>query len=129
MRRRTWPITSAMDEATLRRPEPPFKKVEASWAEQRAYLGQAVEALGDTPFADQARDHLKTLEPVRPDTQGFERVSDVSTLFETAHFSLRFDAGAGAIAHLLPTRTGRTWAAPDNLLGMDPVSDFFAGRL
>jgi hypothetical protein len=99
------------------RTKPPFLKMESSWTEQRAYLDRALEGLGDTSFAEEARNHLKTLVPVHPDMQGFESVSELSTLFETAHFSLRFDAATGSINRLVQKQTGRNWATPDHLLG------------
>jgi hypothetical protein len=99
------------------RSEPPFLKMEASWTEQRAYLDQAMVALGNTSWAEEARDHLKMLEPIRPDMGGFQPLSDLSEIFETDHFFIRFDAATGSVDRLVQKQTGRTWATPDHLLG------------
>jgi Domain of unknown function (DUF5054) len=99
------------------RAEPSFRKMEASWTEQRAYLDQAIETLGDTLFAQAARDQLKLLQPVRPDVQNYDLVPDLSARFETAHYSLRFDPRTGAIDRLVRKQTGRNWAGAEHLLG------------
>ena len=54
---------------------PNFQTFEASWAEQRAYLTQAVSALGDTPLAAEARARLAALRPAPPDLNGFSRLN------------------------------------------------------
>jgi len=106
--------------------EPSYRKMEASWAEQRAYLNQAIEALGDTSLAELARDHLKLLEPVRPNRQGFQSVLDKSSLFETDHFFLRFDAGTGAVDRLVRKQGGRIWAGSDHWWGWIRYQTFSA---
>lgn len=95
-----------------------FKKLESSWVEQRAYLDQAIKALGDSGLIDEAINHLNKIEPIVPDKCGFEKVSDVATEFETAHFAIGFDASCGAISHLLDKKAKQTWAAGKHLMGL-----------
>ena len=99
------------------RSEPAFQKMEASWAEQRAYLDRAVAELGATEFARQARACLQTLEPVRPNTRDYEAVADGLSEFDTAHFSIRVNDRTGAIDSLTSKRSGRVWANQDQVLG------------
>jgi hypothetical protein len=95
-----------------------FKKLERSWAEQRAYLRLAVQALGSSPLADEVQIRLNDIEPKVPSKLGFESVSDLSTVFDTQHFTVGFDASCGAISHLVDKRTRRQWASADCMLGL-----------
>ncbi|HEX6385788.1 MAG TPA: DUF5054 domain-containing protein, partial [Anaerolineae bacterium] len=95
-----------------------FQKVAASWAEQRAYLEGAIEALGNSPFAREAHARLKAIEPGIPDGDGYAIVSDLSRDFDTTHFVLRFNPSCGAVAGLLDKKSGQRWASSDHLLGL-----------
>jgi Domain of unknown function (DUF5054) len=95
-----------------------FKKMEASWQEQRAYVTRAVEALGDSPLAAEATKRLKVIEPVYPDHSGFEEIADPSAAFETTRFSLRFDPVHGGLVSLVEKSTGRQWASANHVLGL-----------
>jgi hypothetical protein len=95
-----------------------FKTFESSWVEQRAYLAQAIRALGDSSLADEANLRLKEIEPTPPNKLGFEQVSDVATVFDTAHFAIGFDPDSGAVAYLVDKKTKQTWAAGEHLLGV-----------
>ncbi len=94
-----------------------FKKMEASWQEQRAYVTRAVQALGQSALATEALKRLKAIEPARPDLAGFEAVADLSAEFETARFKLRFDPNLGGLTSLFDKSTGRDWASTDHVLG------------
>ena len=95
-----------------------FKMLETSWAEQRAYLDHSIQALGDSPLAVEAVHRLKYLQPKVPDRIGFEEVSDIATVFETAHFAIGFDVGYGAVSHLIDKKTQKKWASSKHLLGL-----------
>lgn len=91
-----------------------FKKMEASWQEQRAYVHAAVEALPSL-LKREAVERLAALVPERPDRVGFVPVSDVSQPFELAQFSVAFDPQLGCLTRL---KMGEVdWAGPDNPLG------------
>lgn len=98
------------------RNEAPFKKMEASWDEQRAYLRRALNALGDTPFAGRARAELEAQDPTRPDKSGYTAV-DPGQPFQTRHFGLGLDASTGTIIHLIEKSTGRNWASSNSSMG------------
>lgn len=93
-----------------------YQLFEASWAEQRGYLQQAVDALDGTPFATEARQALDELRPTRPDLRGWQRLLSFDRL-ETEHFSLRFDEISGALTSLREKAAGREWAAAGRRLG------------
>lgn len=95
-----------------------FRKLESSWAEQRAYLGQAVEGLIASPLAVEAQSRLEDIRPKMPSRLGSEHVPDLTAAFDTDHFLLRFDASQGAISSLVDKRSGREWASGDCLIGL-----------
>jgi hypothetical protein len=95
-----------------------FKMVAASWAEQRDYIAQAVRALGDSSFSEEARSKLSAIEPALLGKAGFEAVEDIDRTFATTHFSLRFDSASGAIAYLFDHAKEKNWADGDHLLGL-----------
>jgi hypothetical protein len=100
------------------RKTPLFRQFEASWTEQRAYLDEALKALGNTSLADEAKKRLQAIRPTRPSKHGFHLVSDLSTCFETPHFDIVFDAASGAIAYLHDKIYKREWASAQNLIGL-----------
>jgi hypothetical protein len=101
------------------------KRFEASWAEQRAYITQAVEALGSGPLAGEAKERLNALTPAKPSRRGMRRVAVPEDTMETAHFEIAFDP-AGAICHLRDMKTGRRWADARHTLGLFRYETFSA---
>ncbi|MBX2998145.1 MAG: DUF5054 domain-containing protein [Caldilineaceae bacterium] len=89
----------------------------ASWAEQRAYVDTAIDALGDTVFTREARQALAQLVPAEPDLTGYADVTTHSHPFETTHFRLDFDEDSGAITSLVAKADGSTWATPSQPVG------------
>ena len=99
------------------RKQPNFVKVESSWKEQRAYVDQAIRALGKTPLAVEANNRLKSIVPTYPDLARYKKVTQRSSTFETAHFALAFDPEHGGISHVKDRATGRVWASGKQSLG------------
>lgn len=95
-----------------------WRRFEASWAEQRAYLTDAVAALNDQTLQGEANTVLNDAVPRPPDQAGYTWLEDIPQEFETAHFVVGFDAQTGALNRLTDKGTGRDWAAPDHLLGL-----------
>ncbi len=91
-----------------------FKKMEASWQEQRAYIDSAVEALPPL-IGREARERLAGLAPVRLERVGFAPISDMSQQFELAQFSIAFDPQLGCLTRLKTRDVD--WAGPQNPLG------------
>ncbi len=89
-----------------------FRKVEASWAEQREYLKAAVESL-DSTRAFEARQRLAQIVPARPEKTAFVPVAERA--FETRHFLIGFD-DTGSIIRLANRATGHDWAGADHPL-------------
>jgi hypothetical protein len=63
--------TYTRDQLRAARELPAFQHFEASWAEQRSYLDEALAALGATPLAAAASAALETLAPARPELEGY----------------------------------------------------------
>jgi hypothetical protein len=106
-----------VDQLRTARARPNFRRFEASWAEQRGYLRDAIASLGDSPLAQEASDRLAALAPRRPDTSGFTR-AEPPAIVETAHFRVGLNPHTGAIATLVDTASGRDWAGADQGLGL-----------
>jgi hypothetical protein len=96
------------------RSQPNYQKFEASWAEQRAYIDQALSALKGTPLHAEAQAALANTVPQRPEMAQWKRVANPAAIFETQHFNLRFDMLSGAINYLRAP-SGRDWAAGSKL--------------
>jgi hypothetical protein len=100
------------------RQTPKFAAFAASWAEQRAYLDKAIEALGESPLAEEARIAMKIVAPQRPQTTSFATLTDWSALRQTAHFIVGLDPVTGALAHLEAPALGRMLADREHQLGL-----------
>lgn len=94
---------------------PNFQVFEASWAEKRAYIDSAVDALEDTPLACEARARLAAIHPRQPDLSGWQALPLANQSVDLPQASLEFDAQTGTIIHL-QTASGYDWAAPDHPL-------------
>jgi hypothetical protein len=101
--------------AHMRHSDPQFRRFEASWDEQRAYLDQALTALDGTPLRAEADQHLRAIAPQRTDRAGYRPLS--AAQFETAHWHVGIDCETGAL-NLLTTRLGGVrWADESHLIG------------
>ncbi len=94
-----------------------FKAFEKSWEEQRAYIDEALAALGNTPAKKLAKKRIKESEPRIPKKTGFTRVSPKQKL-DTTHFTVCFDEKTGAITELKDKKTRKNWASKRNPLGL-----------
>jgi Domain of unknown function (DUF5054) len=99
------------------RGQPNFQKMEVSWQEQRDYIDEALNALGNSPLAQDAREALKRLEPVRPVVAARMRIADPFVPLETRHWQFRFD-GRGALVQLKEKESGRAWASSSHPIGL-----------
>jgi hypothetical protein len=100
------------------RDQPNFLKMEESWQEQRAYLDQALDALGNPPLADEARHRLETLTPMRPSLDGWEKVSLGRNGFELTHYQVGFQPALGYLVQLTERRNGHAWSFVDHAIGL-----------
>jgi len=88
---------------------PKFRVVQASWAEKRKNIDDAVASLPE-PMRSEAQQRLRAVQPVAPDRAGLKRHSAGSAI-ETAHWVIALDPKTGAIRRLRAKRTRREWAS------------------
>lgn len=105
------------------RAQPNFQKLEASWQEQRAYVDEAVDALGNLPLAQEARAALQAREPVRPTIQALTPVADPTAEIETRHWKFKLDK-RGTLVHLQEKESGREWASATHPIGLFSYQTF-----
>ena len=89
-----------------------YRKLEASWAEQRNYLAEAVAALRNPRLARQAEAALAETVPALPRVPGRLRPADPGQEFEFARLAVRFDRECGAIAGLRGRSGRKLWCDP-----------------
>ncbi|HJQ29469.1 MAG TPA: DUF5054 domain-containing protein [Rubrobacter sp.] len=93
-----------------------FARQESSWAEQRAYVDEAIGFL-DEEKAREAEERLAAIAPQPADKTGFAPV-ERSAVRETTHFTAGFDPENGALNRLVDKATGRAWASEEHPLGL-----------
>ncbi len=99
------------------RMEPAFVKMSESWEEQRAYVDQAVSALGTSPLRAEAEARLRDIEPARVDLREFDRVDLQNLTIESNHLYVKFDPSSGAIIVLTDAEGSMKIADPDHPIG------------
>jgi hypothetical protein len=88
--------------------QPKHKVVQASWAEKRQDLFDAMDAL-PAPLRTQATDQVRALQPVEPSIDGL-REHPAGDPIETRHFTIAMDAQTGAITRLESKKSKHNWA-------------------
>jgi hypothetical protein len=91
---------------------------ESSWQEQRQYLQDALNALGDSSEAREAHTNLAQLTPRIPDNSDFQTITDWNAPLETTHFTIGFDAQHGALTSVKDKATGHMWASDAHPLAL-----------
>lgn len=92
------------------------QKFASSWAEQRAYVDEALAALDGSPLREEADRRLTATEPAPFDLIGFEPVEDPHAPIATKHFEFAFGED-GALASLRERANGREWVGEGHTLG------------
>ncbi len=87
------------------RGQPNFKRFEASWVEKRAYPQLAVNALEESPLAEEARARLESIRPRLPDLSTWQPLEPGLATLENPHLTVRFDDQTGSIRQLLDKAT------------------------
>ena len=102
--------TSAWDEASFSaaRRSARFRRVEASWREQREYIDSAIDAL-PTDRRAEARASIHALRSHKPRRSGWTE-SDPREVIEGEFFSLRLDPTTGSVVSLVESKSGREWS-------------------
>lgn len=96
---------------------PNFRFFASSWAEQRAYVHNAVAALGDSAEAREAQAALEQLQPHALVLDGYQRLTNSTARYESDYFSLAFNE-QGALAWLQEKQSGRLWADHEHPLAL-----------
>jgi hypothetical protein len=91
--------------------------MESSWAEQRAYITEAVTALGDTARGREASEALARLEPRRPRKAAFRKHGQRAPRVEHDGRTIVFDPVDGAIVSWRAERIGPDLASPARRIG------------
>jgi hypothetical protein len=97
------------------RDDPKFRRFEASWDEQRAYLTQALTALDGTPLRAEADQRLREIAPRRGDRSLYRPLSE--SRLETAHWDVGIDSATGAVHQLTARSNGYRWADDTHPIG------------
>jgi hypothetical protein len=103
------------DLATVR-DSPKFRVVQASWAEKRKNIDDAIASLPE-PMRTEAQQRLRAVQPVAPDRAGLRR-HPAGSAIETAHWVIALDPKTGAIQRLRVKRTRREWASEAHPLAL-----------
>lgn len=103
-----------------------FRKFEASWAEQRAYIPAAVSALAGTPYYDEAKRELAAIRPRKADLTDWEPF-DPGHELSLGGAAVRFDPESGAISGYAMKESGAVVADGDHLIGALRYQTFSAG--
>lgn len=93
-----WDHYSAQEFRSARHREN-FKKMEASWQEQRGYLQTAVETL-PAELRKEAELRLSRLKPARPDPDTYDHLADPALENKFGPFTLAFDGQLGCLTRL-----------------------------
>lgn len=107
------------------RADPMYQQFEASWAEQRAYVSEALSALDGTPLRAEADAALAAIAPRRPDSAQLQPLAEPQ--FETAHWSVGLDPATGALNHLVRKADGAPVADETHVIGRLLYETFSAG--
>ncbi|MGA2974971.1 MAG: DUF5054 domain-containing protein [Spirochaetia bacterium] len=103
-----------------------YRKIEASWREQRAYLHRAVAALHDPRLRAEARNSLHAGSATRIAREGALLGKELGKAQETAHFRVRFSPTNGSIISLVDKRNGKSWARNKSPLALFHYQSFSA---
>jgi hypothetical protein len=93
-----------------------FKKVEASWQEQRDYIINAVEAVQNTPLYSNLERELNKIEPGKPDLRGYKEISQEAPVLHTDNYEISFHT-TGALCFLRDKRWNKTVFDHENVAG------------
>jgi hypothetical protein len=96
--------------------QPKYKVVQASWAEKRQDLFDAIATL-PAPLRTEATECVRGIEPVAPDGTGMQPRRAAEAI-ETKHFMIALDPKTGAISRLRDNKSGHEWASAGKPLAL-----------
>jgi len=86
-----------------------FKRFESSWVEKRAYPQLAVNALGDSALAVDARTRLELIHPQYPDLSEWNSLISNQAQLENAQLSIGFNLDDGSVFRLTDKNKSCEW--------------------
>ncbi len=84
---------------------PNFKKFESSWVEKRSIIQKAVNALEDSPLADEARQQLERVRPNKLDLSVWHKTSNKKIELKTSHFDIQINPLRVGLVSLIDRNT------------------------
>ncbi len=100
-----------------------YRKIEASWFEQRAYLRTAAASLGEPRLCAEAGRALRACSPVRHASGGRSIGAGLHSVHTLEHFRVRFSPVNGSLVSLVGTE-GKEWARKDHPLALFRYQSF-----
>lgn len=94
------------------RGKPNFKKFESSWVEKRAYIDNALNALEDSPLADEARKRLESIRPQEPQLKEWVKFEGPTLSLENENLQVIIDPVSAEITSLVYRSDGQEWCSP-----------------
>ncbi len=96
---------------------PIFKKFESSWVEKRSIIHHAVNALEDSPLAEEAHARLEGIRPCQPDLTDWQKVANESIHIVTPRFEVMIDPTKSGMQTLNDRKTHYQWVDGSHPLG------------
>jgi len=100
-----------------------YRRLEASWQEQRNYVRQAVAGLAADGLRQEAQQRLQELEPHEPSRDGFAPL-DPSRTLDSPWYTAAFDPATGCLNLLVDKVRNRTWCSAGHTMGLFRYESF-----
>ncbi len=105
---------------------PNFKRFESSWVEKRANIQKAVNALEDSPLADEARARLEAIRPRKPEFAEWTKMGKEQLQLETPRYQVKIDPAQCGLLSLTERSTRMDWLGQAHTLGQFSYQTFSA---
>lgn len=96
---------------------PNFVKFESSWVEKRHIIDEALDALGSSNLAVEARERIDAIRPVRPSLEEWSPCPEAQVELKTQNQTLQFDPHTGAVTGWLKDQRSTGIAGDSHPLG------------
>lgn len=96
---------------------PNFKKFESSWVEKRNIIQKAVNALEDSALADEARQRLESIRPIKPILSDWEKTANDKIELTTSQFEIHINPLRIGLVSLIDRKTRQVWVDETHQMG------------
>ncbi|MBA3072876.1 MAG: DUF5054 domain-containing protein [Anaerolineae bacterium] len=107
----------AAEKFELARGLPNFKKFESSWVEKRSNIQKAVNALEDSPLAEEARQRLERIRPHKPDLSQWQKTTSEKIELQTSQFDILINPLRVGLVSLIDRKTQQPWVDEAHPMG------------